>query len=99
MDREINLEDGDVLNKYLSNNASITLKTTERSGRGIFATKRFGPNEVIFEESPLVSGPSQKIGQEELQSSGKCLFCSGCSKSLTLIEVIGSFIYFYHSFG
>ena len=91
--------DCEVLNKYLSNNASITLETTERSGRGIFASKRFGPNEVIFEETPLVSGPSQKTGQEGLQSSGKCLFCSGCSTSLTPIEVSGSFINSYLIFG
>ena len=91
--------DCEVLKNYLSNNASITLETTERSGRGIFATKRFGPNEVIFEETPLVSGPSQKLGQEGLKTSGRCLFCSGCSTSLTPIEVSGSFINSYHVIG
>ena len=81
--------DWEVLKKSLSNNAPIKLEYSETAGRGIYAARKFSPNEVIFDEMPLVSGPSQKLGQEILQSSGKCFFCSGCSTSLTPIEVTG----------
>ena len=81
--------DWEVLKKSLTSNAPIKLEYSETSGRGIYATRKFSPNEVIFDETPLVSGPSQKLSREILQSSGKCFFCSGCSTSLTPIEVTG----------
>ena len=84
--------DWEVLKKSLSNNAPIKLEYSETSGRGIYAARNFSPNEVIFDEVPLVSGPSQKLGHEILQSSGKCFFCSGCSTTLTPIEVTGRFL-------
>ena len=76
----------------ISKDAPIKLVNTEKSGRGIFATQKIGPNEVIFEEAPLVSGPSQKLGQGASQSSGNCLFCSGCSSTLTPIQIVGKYL-------
>ena len=81
--------DWELLKRCLSSDAPIKLIHTEKSGRGIFATQKIGANEIIFEETPLVSGPSQKLGQGASQFSGKCLFCSGCSSTLTPIEIVG----------
>ena len=81
--------DWNILKLSLSSDVPIELVVTKTAGRGLIATRKIAPNEIIFEETPLVVGPSQKICHGTDSSLEKYLFCSGCSSSLSPISVVG----------
>ena len=84
--------DWSILKFALSNDAPVDLVVTEKAGRGLIATRKISANELIFEETPLVVGPSQKIGSCAPKPLEKYLFCSGCSNSLSPISARGKLL-------
>ena len=84
--------DWNIIKLSLSNEAPIDLVVTKRSGRGLVATRRITPNEIIFEETPLTMGPSQKFGNDASIPMEKYLLCAGCSVPLSPISVVGMMV-------
>ena len=84
--------DWDVLKSSLTDDAPIKLVQTETSGRGLVATRQIAPNEIIFEETPLVLGPNQRMNSDATKQTESYLFCAGCSMSLSPICVVGIII-------
>ena len=84
--------DWDVLRSSLTNDPPVKLVQTETSGRGLVATRQITPNEIIFEETPLVLGPNQRMNNDATKQSESYLFCAGCSKSLSPICFVGTII-------
>ena len=69
--------DWNILKLSLSRDTPIDLVVTQTSGRGLVATRKITPNEVIFEEIPVIMGPSPKFGNDASIPMEKYLFCSG----------------------
>ena len=65
----------------------IKLSYSETSGRGLVATRKIAPNEIIFEEPPLVLGPNPRTNPSQANSH---IFCIGCSAALSPISLEGN---------
>ena len=83
-------EDWSTLKKSLmTGDAPIDLVITKNAGRGLIATRTVEPNEVIFEEAQIITGPNMNVGTISSRNSENCLFCCGCSTSVSPISVTG----------
>lgn len=83
-------EDWSTLKQSLmTGDAPIDLVITKNAGRGLIATRTIEPNEVIFEETPIITGPNMNVGTICSQNSENYLFCCGCSTSVSPISVTG----------
>ena len=83
-------EDWSTLKKSLmTRDAPIDLVITKNAGRGLIATRTVEPNEVIFEEAPIITGPNMNVGIISSRNSENYLFCCGCSTSVSPISVRG----------
>ena len=83
-------EDWSTLKQSLmTKDAPIDLVNTKNAGRGLIATRTIEPNEVIFEEVPIITGPNMNVGIISSRNSENDLFCCGCSTSVSPISVTG----------
>ena len=60
------------LSSNLKQNAFLHLVQTKNAGRGLIATNDFERDDIILEEFPLITGPSQSLSLN---------FCANCSQT------------------